>query len=158
MSSLFLPRSLPSDHVYKAINVLPITTHPMTQFTTGVLALQVSFFIYWEPTFEDSLSLIAQPPVVAAYTYRRIYKNGEIVSADDSLDYGANFAHMLGFDSPAMQELEALCHYPYDYEILIYCSDHEGGNVSAHIGHLMVDRLDEGIISPDLGVLDYEGL
>ena len=45
--------------------------------------------------------------------FKRIYKNGEIVSADDSLDYGANFVHMLGFDSPAMQELEALCHYPY---------------------------------------------
>ncbi|XP_042756943.1 citrate synthase, mitochondrial isoform X1 [Lactuca sativa] len=29
------------DHVYKAINALPITTHPMTEFTTGVMALQV---------------------------------------------------------------------------------------------------------------------
>ncbi|CAI9264532.1 unnamed protein product [Lactuca saligna] len=105
-------RAIIPDHVYKAINVLPITAHPMTQFTTGVMALQVSFFIYWEPTFEDSLSLIAQPPAGSAYTYRRIYKNGEVVSADDSLDYGANFAYMLGIDSPAMQELEALCHYP----------------------------------------------
>nr|KAJ0210215.1 hypothetical protein LSAT_V11C400172280 [Lactuca sativa] len=30
-----------ADHVYKAINALPITTHPMTEFTTGVMALQV---------------------------------------------------------------------------------------------------------------------
>lgn len=29
-------------HVYKAIDALPVTAHPMTQFTTGVMALQVS--------------------------------------------------------------------------------------------------------------------
>ncbi|GJU50199.1 citrate synthase, mitochondrial [Tanacetum coccineum] len=28
------------DHVYKAIDLLPITAHPMTQFITGVMALQ----------------------------------------------------------------------------------------------------------------------
>ncbi|GKA25775.1 citrate synthase, mitochondrial [Tanacetum coccineum] len=27
------------DYVYKAIDALPITAHPMTQFTTGVMAL-----------------------------------------------------------------------------------------------------------------------
>lgn len=30
-----------ADYVYKAIDALPITAHPMTQFTTGVMALQV---------------------------------------------------------------------------------------------------------------------
>lgn len=38
----------------------------------------------------------------------RIYKNGQVVPKDDSLDYGANFAHMLGFDSPDMHELMRL--------------------------------------------------
>lgn len=28
-----------------------------------------------------------------------------MIPMDDSLDYGGNFAHMLGFDSPSMQEL-----------------------------------------------------
>lgn len=37
-----------------------------------------------------------------------MYKNGEKISVDDSLDYGANFAHMLGFDGPEMQELMRL--------------------------------------------------
>ena len=32
-------------------------------------------FRYWEPTYEDSLSLIAQVPVVAAYVYRRSVKH-----------------------------------------------------------------------------------
>uniref|UniRef100_A0A2N9H3E2 Uncharacterized protein n=1 Tax=Fagus sylvatica TaxID=28930 RepID=A0A2N9H3E2_FAGSY len=66
------------------------------------------FFRYWEPTYEDSLNLIARVPVVAAYVYRRIYKDGQIVPLDDSLDYGANFSHMLGFDSPKMLELMRL--------------------------------------------------
>ncbi|CAH1451931.1 unnamed protein product [Lactuca virosa] len=143
-------RAIIPDHVYKAINALPITAHPMTQFITSVMALQVqSEFAkayengihkskYWEPTFEDSLSLIAQLPAVAAYIYRRIYKNGEVVSADDSLDYGVNFAHMLGFDSPAMQELMRLY-------VTIH-SDHEGGNV-AHIGYLVASALSDPYLS-----------
>lgn len=38
----------------------------------------------------------------------RIYKNGQVVPADNSLDYGANFSHMLGFDDPKMLELMRL--------------------------------------------------
>ncbi|KVI00622.1 Citrate synthase active site-containing protein [Cynara cardunculus var. scolymus] len=139
------------DYVYKAIDALPVTAHPMTQFTTGVMALQVQSEFskayekgihkskYWEPTYEDSLSLIAQVPAVAAYVYRRMYKNGESIPKDDSLDYGANFAHMLGFDSPEMQELMRLY-------VTIH-SDHEGGNVSAHTGHLVASALSDPYLS-----------
>ncbi|KAI3743760.1 hypothetical protein L1987_56826 [Smallanthus sonchifolius] len=155
LSSELRSRATIPDHVYKAIDALPITAHPMTQFTAGVMALQVQSEFskayengihkskaralplpkkkYWEPTFEDSLSLIAQLPAVAAYIYRRIYKNGEFVPANDSLDYGGNFAHMLGFDSPEMQELMRLY-------VTIH-SDHEGGNVSAHTDPFEVSKL-----------------
>jgi len=37
-----------------------------------------------------------------------MYKDGSIIPLDDSLDYGANFSHMLGFDSPQMKELMRL--------------------------------------------------
>ncbi|KAK1413368.1 hypothetical protein QVD17_35140 [Tagetes erecta] len=139
------------EHVYKAIDALPVTAHPMTQFTTGVMALQVQSEFskayekgihkskYWEPTYEDSLSLIAQVPAVAAYIYRRMYKNGERIPMDDSLDYGGNFAHMLGFDGPEMQELMRLY-------VTIH-SDHEGGNVSAHTGHLVASALSDPYLS-----------
>ncbi|XXG46292.1 hypothetical protein AAC387_Pa02g1171 [Persea americana] len=139
------------DHVYKAINSLPVTAHPMTQFVTGIMALQVgSEFLkayekgmpkskFWEPTYEDSLNLIAQVPVVASFIYRRVYKNGQTVPADASLDYGANFSHMLGFDSPKMQELMRLY-------ITIH-SDHEGGNVSAHTAHLVASALSDPYLS-----------
>ncbi|MCD7458652.1 hypothetical protein HAX54_038821 [Datura stramonium] len=83
-------RATVPDHVYKTIDALPVTAHPMTQFTTGVMALQVQSEFQkayekgihksklWEPTYEDSMSLIAQVPLVAAYVYRRMYKNGHI--------------------------------------------------------------------------------
>ncbi|ONK76948.1 uncharacterized protein A4U43_C02F1560 [Asparagus officinalis] len=144
-------RSTVPDCVYKAIDALPLNAHPMTQFTTGVMALQVqsefqkayesgiSKAKYWEPTYEDSLNLIARLPVVASYVYRRIYKNGQVVPADNSLDYGANFSHMLGFDDPKMLELMRLY-------VTIH-SDHEGGNVSAHTAHLVASALSDPYLS-----------
>ncbi|KAI0511872.1 hypothetical protein KFK09_012506 [Dendrobium nobile] len=144
-------RSTVPDHVYKAIDSLPLSAHPMTQFTTGVMALQVqsefqkayenglSKAKFWEPTYEDSLNLIAQLPLVASYIYRRLYKNGQVIPADNSLDYGANFSRMLGFDDPKMQELMRLY-------VTIH-SDHEGGNVSAHTAHLVASALSDPYLS-----------
>ncbi|PKA47381.1 Citrate synthase 4, mitochondrial [Apostasia shenzhenica] len=37
---------------------------------------------FWEPTYKDSLNLIAQVPVVASYNYQRVSKNGDIIPAD----------------------------------------------------------------------------
>ncbi|KMZ69096.1 Citrate (Si)-synthase [Zostera marina] len=139
------------DHVYRTIDALPLTAHPMTQFTTGVMALQVqskfqkayekgiSKAKFWEPTFEDSLDLIAALPILASYVYRRIYKDGSTISANKSLDYGANFSHMLGFDDPKMLELMRLY-------ITIH-TDHEGGNVSAHTAHLVSSALSDPYLS-----------
>ncbi|KAK9282609.1 hypothetical protein L1049_010827 [Liquidambar formosana] len=139
------------EYVYKAIDALPVAAHPMTQFATGVMALQVQSEFqkayekgipkskFWEPTYEDCLNLIARVPVVASYIYRRIYKDGQIIPMDHSLDYGGNFSHMLGFDSPKMQELMRLY-------ITIH-TDHEGGNVSAHTGHLVASALSDPYLS-----------
>ncbi len=33
---------------------------------------------YWDPTFEDMLTLIARLPRIAALIYRHVYRNGEI--------------------------------------------------------------------------------
>ncbi|MCO5570351.1 hypothetical protein L7F22_024071 [Adiantum nelumboides] len=129
-------RAQVSGHVFDAINALPKSAHPMTQFTAGIMALQVESEFqrayekgihkskFWEPVYEDSMNLIARLPEVAAYIYRRIYKEGQVISADNKLDYGANFAHMLGFTDAEMHELMRL--------YLTIHSDHEGGNVSAH--------------------------
>ncbi|EOA26756.1 hypothetical protein CARUB_v10022842mg [Capsella rubella] len=144
-------RAAVPDYVYNAIDALPSTAHPMTQFASGVMALQVQSEFqkayesgihkskFWEPTYEDCLNLIARVPVVAAYIYRRMYKNGDSIPSDKSLDYGANFSHMLGFDDEKMKELMRLY-------ITIH-SDHEGGNVSAHTGHLVGSALSDPYLS-----------
>ncbi|XP_074560212.1 citrate synthase, mitochondrial-like [Curcuma longa] len=138
-------------HVFKAIDALPLAAHPMTQFATGVMALQVDSEFqkayekgipkakFWEPTYEDSMNLIARLPTVASYVYRRIYKDGGIIPPDNSLDYAANFSHMLGFDDPKMLELMRLY-------VTIH-SDHEGGNVSAHTAHLVGSALSDPYLS-----------
>ncbi|KAH7544803.1 hypothetical protein FEM48_Zijuj01G0025000 [Ziziphus jujuba var. spinosa] len=144
-------RATVPDYVYKAIDALPVTAHPMTQFTSGVMALQVQSEFqkayekgipkarYWEPTYEDSLNLIARLPLVASYVYRRIYKDGKVIPSDDSLDYGANFSQLLGFSDPKMLELMRLY-------VTIH-TDHEGGNVSAHTGHLVASALSDPYLS-----------
>ncbi|KAK2638997.1 hypothetical protein Ddye_026792 [Dipteronia dyeriana] len=87
---------------------------------------------------EDSLNLIARLPVVASYVYRRIYNDGNIIPMDASLDCGANYLHMLGFDDPKMQELMRLYVTIHRWEI---------GNVSAHTGHLVGSALSDPYLS-----------
>ncbi|THU73781.1 hypothetical protein C4D60_Mb04t26470 [Musa balbisiana] len=151
LSAELQSRAKVPEHVFRAIDALPVTAHPMTQFASGVMALQVeSEFqkayekgmpktMFWEPTYEDSMNLIARLPTVASYVYRRIYKDGQIIPADSSLDYAANFSHMLGFDDPKMLELMRLY-------VTIH-SDHEGGNVSAHTAHLVGSALSDPYLS-----------
>lgn len=152
ISTLLEERAIIPAHVYATIDALPITTHPMTQFSIGIMALQTeSLFAkaydegmnkkdYWDYTFEDSLNLIACLPYIAAYIYRRTYKNGEHIAPIKGLDWGANFAHMLGFNDS--KEIKALMRL-----YLTIHADHEGGNVSAHTTHLVGSALSDPYLS-----------
>ncbi len=143
----FKARANVPEYVFNVIKALPSGTHPMTQFAVGILALQKdSIFAkkyndgmkktdYWEPMLEDSVNLLAKLPVIAAYIYRHTYKDGKIIPADPKLDWGANFAHMMGVDNPEYKNLMRL--------YLILHSDHESGNVSAHAGHLIASALSD---------------
>ena len=149
------------DYVGKTLDALPTTTHPMTQFSAGILALQnesvfakkyregLSKTEYWEPMFEDTLNLLARLPRLAAYIYRRSYKNGEHIEADPNLDWGANFAHMLGVEDPMFKELMRL--------YLVIHADHEGGNVSAHATHLVGSALSDAYYSLSGGINGLAG-
>ena len=46
--SVYVPQGfiILADYVYKAIDALPVTAHPMTQFASGVMALQVCRWIF----------------------------------------------------------------------------------------------------------------
>lgn len=144
-------RAIVPKHVFDTIDALPRHTHPMTQFSIGIMALQTeSVFAqayrnginkkeYWDPTYEDVMNLIARIPRVAAYIYRRSYKNNEHIEPNPKLDWAGNFAHMLGYDAEDFAELMRL--------YLTIHSDHEGGNVSAHTTHLVGSALSDPYLS-----------
>jgi citrate synthase len=134
-------------YVFDVIRSTPVDTHPMTQLSMGILAMQKeSLFAkrynegmrreeYWDPMFEDCLTLLARMPVIAAYIYRRSYRGDIFIQPDPKLDWGANFAHMMGVDNPEYYNLMRL--------YLILHSDHESGNVSAHTGFLVSSALSD---------------
>jgi len=161
ISDLWQRRSHVPSHVFHAIDALPITAHPMTMFVTGVMALQTeSNFArayanginkkdYWDPTFDDAMDLIARLPRVAAYVYRRKYKNNEHIQPNGLLDWSANLAHMLGYDDPGFVELMRL--------YMTIHADHEGGNVSAHTTHLVGSALSDPYLSYAAGMNGLAG-
>ncbi len=145
-------RSKVPQHVFDMLSSLPSSTHPMTQFILAITAMQTdSVFAtryaegmgkneYWDATYEDSMNLLARLPVVAAYIYRRIWKNNDQKEADLSLDWAGNFAHLLGYgedkDFKSLMRLYLTIH-----------ADHEGGNASAHTGHLVNSTLADVYLS-----------
>ncbi len=145
-------RSKVPPHVSKVLDKLPAGTHPMTQFTIAITAMQTdSEFArrysegmnkndYWDATYEDSMNLIARLPGIAAYIYRRTYHGGNHIKADRSLDWGANLAHMLGVSK----------HEDFRNFMRLYMTihaDHEGGNASAHTLHLIGSTLSDPYLS-----------
>lgn len=148
-------------HVFKTLDSLPVTTHPMTQFVIGVMAMQtesqfakkyaegVNKKEYWGFVFEDSMNLIACLPEIAAYVYRRKYKGGKAMTPSAELDWSGNFAHLLGYDSEKFRELMRL--------YMTIHADHEGGNVSAHTTHLVGSALADPYLSFAAGMNGLAG-
>ena len=146
----FKPRSKVPDYVFKVLNSMPKDAHPMSMFSAAVLSMQKeSVFVnkynegmskmdYWDPTYEDAMNLLAKLPEIAAYIYRMKYKGNDIIAPDSQLDFGANFAYMMGV-KPPYDELSRL--------YFILHSDHESGNVSAHITHLVGSALSDAYYS-----------
>ncbi len=132
-------------HVYDVLRAMPKDTHPMALFSIAILALQgeskfakryaegMNKMEYWDPALDDAIALTAKLPVVAAFIYRLKYKDGVEPTYDPNLDYGANFARMMGVDNPGYADLARL--------YFILHSDHESGNVSAHTMHLVGSAL-----------------
>jgi citrate synthase len=147
-------RDIPQ-YVIDVLRALPRDTHPMTMYSAGILAMQrESQFVkryqegmnkmdYWEPMYEDCTNILAKLPTIAAYIYRMKYKADVHVPADPKLDFGGNFAHMMGIA------------HPYDDVARMYFilhSDHESGNVSAHTTHLVASALSDAYYSLSAGI------
>ncbi|GAC1425485.1 MAG: citrate (Si)-synthase [Chitinophagaceae bacterium] len=161
VTSVWQRRSHVPNHVFATIDALPISTHPMTMFTVGIMALQTeSNFAkayakginkkdYWSVVYDDAMDLIARLPRIAAYIYRRKYKNNEHINPNGLLDWAGNFAHMMGFEDETFKELMRL--------YMTIHADHEGGNVSAHTVHLVGSALSDPFLSLAAGMNGLAG-
>lgn len=161
LSATWARRSHVPNYVFDVIESLPVSTHPMTQFSIGIMALQkesvfakaysegISKKDYWDYAYEDAMSLIAKLPRVAAYIYRRKYKGGDHIQPNGMLDWAGNFAHMLGYDNKGFYALLRL--------YMTIHADHEGGNVSAHATHLVGSALSDPYLSLAAGINGLAG-
>ena len=161
ITNVWQRRSHVPTHVFKAIDALPLTAHPMTMYVVGVMALQTeSNFAkeyakginkkdYWDSIYDDSMDLIARLPRIAAYIYRRKYKNKEYIEPNGLLDWAGNLAHMMGFEDESFKELMRL--------YMTIHADHEGGNVSAHTTHLVGSALSDPYLSYAAGMNGLAG-
>lgn len=161
MTSKWQRRSHVPTHVFNTMDALPLNTHPMTMFVVGVMALQtesnfakeyargMSKKDYWDVAFDDAMDLIARLPRIAAYVYRRKYRNNEHIQPNGLLDWAGNFAHMLGYDDDTFKELMRL--------YMTIHADHEGGNVSAHTTHLVGSALSDPYLSFAAGMNGLAG-
>ncbi|MBI5239391.1 MAG: citrate (Si)-synthase [Elusimicrobia bacterium] len=142
----FRKRAAVPKYVFDVLRAMPADSHPMTMFSAAILTMQrESLFVkrynegmskmdYWDPMYEDALNVLAKLPEIGAFIYRHKYKGGKIIASDPSLDFGGNFARMMGIEKP------------YDDVARMYFilhSDHESGNVSAHTGHLVASALSD---------------
>merc|ERR1712039_378460 len=105
---------------------------------------------YWKYALEDSLTLVAKIPILAARIFRNVFFDGKHIPADPSLDWAGNYAHMLGVnDDEAFKEVTRL--------YLMLHADHEGGNVSAHTTHLVASALSDPYYSFAAGLCGLAG-
>src|SRR5687768_2463169 len=161
ITNVWQRRSHVPSHVFDVIDSFPTYAHPMTMFVAAVMALQTEgHFVkeyakglnkkdYWNPTYDDTMDLIARLPRIAAYVYRRKYKNNEHIQPNGLLDWAGNFAHMLGYEDEGFKELMRL--------YMTIHADHEGGNVSAHTTHLVGSALSDPYLSYAAGMNGLAG-
>ena len=154
------------DYVNTLLDNFPKDLHPMTQFACAVSALNhTSVFAkayekglnkaeYWEPTYEDCISLLAKLPTIAAKIYQNAYRGGGALPAEVDLnqDWSYNFAAMLGKGGEEHVEFQDLLRL-----YLALHGDHEGGNVSAHTTHLVGSALSDAFLSYSAGLQGLAG-
>ncbi|QDS70529.1 hypothetical protein FKW77_010321 [Venturia effusa] len=152
--------------VNEMLDAFPKDLHPMTQFACAVSALNytsefakayekgINKADYWEPTFNDSISLLAKLPTIAAKIYQNAYRGGGALPAevDVNQDWSYNFAAMLGKGGKENEGFQDLLRL-----YLALHGDHEGGNVSAHTTHLVGSALSDAFLSYSAGLQGLAG-
>ena len=147
-------------YVIDVLRAMPRDTHPMTMFSAAILAMQreskfaakykegMSKMDYWEPMLDDCNYLMPKLGPIGAYIYRMKFKGDTPIASNPELDFGGNFAHMMGIGAP------------YDNVARMYFilhSDHESGNVSAHTIHLVASALSDAYYALSAGMNGLAG-
>ncbi|OPX23612.1 MAG: type I citrate synthase [Planctomycetales bacterium 4484_113] len=148
-------------YVWDVLAAMPKDSHPMAMLDTGILVMQrESVFAarysemakteYWDAALEDALNILGRITGLAAGVYRMRYEKGSRIPPEPSLDWGANYVHMLGLEETdetySMMRLYLVLH-----------SDHEGGNVSANTCHTVGSALSDAYYAVSAGLNGLAG-
>jgi citrate synthase len=124
-------------YVWAVLEAMPADSHPMVMLNTAILVMEKESVFrqrydagmkkdeYWKATLEDALDIVARLPAVAAGVYRMRFGKGPRLASNPALDWGADYAQMLGIADPKGEFAKLMRLY------LVLHSDHESGNVSA---------------------------
>jgi len=137
------------EYVWDVLRAMPADSHPMTMFDTAILAMQRDSVFrrkydegiqkrhFWSAILEDAIRLVAKLPAIGAGVYRIRFDKGPIIPGDNTLDWGANFAHMLG-----LEDLDGSLKTLMRLYLMQHC-DHEGGNASAYTSIVISSTLSD---------------
>ena len=152
----------PPDYVWKVLEAMPSDSHPMTMLSVAIQSMRIdSLFVekfnkgtvksdYWKWILDDGIKLIGVLPSIAAGIYRLRVDKDALIPSDPNLDWGGNFAHMLGInDGDDFKELMRL--------YLMLHSDHEGGNVSAFSSLTVASSLSSPFLAVGAGLNGLAG-
>jgi citrate synthase len=150
-------------YVWDVLKAMPTDSHPMAMLDTGILVMEKESVFrakytegmpktaYWDPMLEDCLNLIARMPILAAGVYRIRFNKGPLIPYDKKLDWGGNYAKMLGLPDPKGEFANLIRLY------LTLHSDHEAGNVSAHTCHCVGSALSDVYYAVSAGLNGLAG-
>ncbi|MFH0981564.1 MAG: citrate (Si)-synthase [Planctomycetota bacterium] len=150
-------------YVWDVLQAMPSDSHPMCMLNTGILAMEKESVFrqwydkgmkkeeYWLPMLEDALAMLAKLPSLAAGVYRIRYSKGDLIPWTQGLDWGANYANMLGLPDPTGSFPKLMRLY------LNFHADHEGGNVSAFSCHTVGSALSDAYYAVSAGLNGLAG-
>jgi len=151
------------DYVYEVLEAMPADSHPMCMLDTAILVMEKESSFrqmyskgmtkadYWIPMVDDSLTILARLPGIAAAVYRLRYNKGGYINWTPGLDWGANYANMLGMNDPTGNFAKLMRLY------LHFHCDHEGGNVSANTCHTVGSALSDAFYAVSAGLNGLAG-
>ncbi len=151
------------EYIWDVLRAMPRDSHPMAMFAAAILVMEresefrrryaegIHKDEYWIPTLEDSLQLLAKLPAIAAGIYRLRFRKGDPILSESTLDWGADYAHMLGLPDPTGDFAKLMRLY------LTLHSDHEGGNVSAFTTYTVGSALSDPYYAVSAGMSGLAG-